>query len=435
MVVRMGNRAEFPVALFAAIAADLVAVPTSAALTAGEAEWIIADSGAAAVIADPALPVDPGAAQLVGPGQLAQWRSPRSAQPEHAVGDPDRPALLTYTSGTSGRPKGVLHAHRSAWGRRPMVPGWTGLGEGDVMLHAGALNWTYTLGVGLMDPWACAASAVVYDGPKDPQVWPALIEAAAATHFAAVPGVYRALLRDGAPDTWRLESLRAALTAGEALPPPLLARWQEATGVPLREALGMSEISTFVSAGPHTPPRPGSAGRAQPGRRIAVLDDRGQPAPPDEIGRLAIDRTDPGLMLGYWQARAQQARPETGEWFVTGDLASLDTDGYLRHHGRGDDLINAMGYRVSPVEVEEGLATAPGVREVAVAGTHAAEGVTLVTAFVVPADPAVGVDEDAVLAHAAARLAAYKCPRRVVIVDSLPRTANGKVQRRELGDG
>lgn len=342
---------------------------------------------------------------------------------------------MTYTSGTTGRPKGVLHAHRSAWGRRPMHDGWYGLREDDVMLHAGALSWTFTLGVGLTDPWAKGATAVVYDGPRDGLVWPRLVAATGATLFAAVPGVYRHLLRHGDPTTWDLRTLRHGLVAGEALPRTVLQGWQEATGRPLYESLGMSEISTFVSSGPTTPVRRGSPGRAQPGRQVVALDPdtlEGE-VPPGELGRLAVHRSDPGLMLGYWQRPEADAEVLRGEWFVSADLVRIDADGYLTYEGRADDVMNAMGYRVSPAEVEGVLASCPGVAEVAVVAVDKGEGVSVVTAVVVATEGA-GTPSlsETVMAHAREHLAAYKCPREVRVVAALPKTPNGKIRRADL---
>lgn len=438
VLLRMGNRAEFPFVFFGAIAAGLVAVPTSSQLTPDEAAGLLADSGAQAVALDPDLELAvPQGVSVVTADDITRWLA-SDERADHDLGDPDRPAFITYTSGTTGRPKGVVHAHRSAWGRRPMYRGWYGIDEGDVMLHAGALNWTYTLGVGLTDPWANAATAIVYDGARDGQVWPRIVHSHTATHLAAVPGVYRHLLRHGDASTWDLSSLRAALVAGEALPSALWQEWTETTGVPLHESLGMSEISTFVSTGPDTPVRQGSPGRAQPGRRIAVLDPEAlahpTPLPPNEIGLLAVHRDDPGLMLGYWQRPEETAEVMRAEWFVTSDRAELDADGYLTYHGRSDDVMNAMGYRVSPVEVEDALAGTPGVHEVAVAAVNAGDGVSLVCAWVVPTDS--GTDRqslrESVIARAGERLAAYKRPREVRFVGALPRTANGKVVRRDL---
>ena len=179
--------------------------------------------------------------------------------------------------------------------------------------------------------------------------------------------------------------------------------------------------------------RPGSAGRPQTGRRIAILPLEGgdEPLPANEIGLLAIHRADPGLMLGYWQRPDEDAATTRGDWFVGGDLAAFDADGYLWYRGRADDVMNVGGYRVSPLEVEAALADCPGIAEVAVKEHRVREDVAIIAAFVVARDGAApGVD--AIMAHAAGRLAAYKRPREVFFVESLPRGANGKLLRRAL---
>jgi acyl-coenzyme A synthetase/AMP-(fatty) acid ligase len=160
--------------------------------------------------------------------------------------------------------------------------------------------------------------------------------------------------------------------------------------------------------------------------------DGNDPLPTGQTGLLAVHRSDPGLMLRYWERPAEDAQAWRGDWFVGGDLAHLDSDGYVIHHGRADDVLNAGGYRVSPQEVERVLAGAPGVADVGVAEVTVRDGVRVVGAFVVP-EPG-GCDPEAVQAYAARALATYKVPRVVRLVDELPRTANGKLLRRELGD-
>ncbi|WP_353357324.1 acyl-CoA synthetase [Intrasporangium sp. DVR] len=436
MLIRMGNTSDYALLHFGAMAAGLVSVPTSPQLTAEEVAFLLADCGARAAATSDALAVDlPTGVLRVSPQDVARWRGEASPAAYGSTGADD-PAFLVYTSGTTGRPKGVLHAHRSAWGRRPMHDAWLGLRESDVLLHAGAFNWTYTLGVGLTDPWANRATALIYNGPRDPGVWARLVEAHGASIFAAVPGVYRQLLRSGALEASDTTSLRHGVTAGEALPPALLEEWRERTGLELYEALGMSEVSTFISSGPGTPVKPGSPGKPQPGRCVAVLpvDGGDEPLPNGQTGLLAVHRTDPGLMLGYWRRSDEEAQVLRGQWFVGGDLVDIGTDGYVMFHGRADDVMNAMGYRVSPLEVEDCLARHPSVAEVGVTEVEVRPGVRIIAAFVVPvdADDPDHVDAAGLLAHAAEHLAAYKRPREVVYVDTLPRTGNGKLRRRDL---
>lgn len=436
ILIRLDNTSSYAFAFFGAIAAGLVPLATSTHLTAEEAAFLTSDSGSRAVILADAIARTevPAGVDIITAGDIAAMirEGPRCA---FAMTRADDPAYMVYTSGTTARPKGVLHAHRSAWGRRPMYQGWYGIGAHDRVLHAGAFNWTYTLGTGLTDPWANGATSIIHTGEKSPDIWRRLIAATGATLFAAVPGVYRQMLKYAAPhELQRLDTLRHGLMAGETPPEDLFDAWHGATGRSLYEALGMSEISTYISASPTTPRKPGAVGKPQPGRAIAILPEDGgtDPLPLGETGLLAVHRTDPGLMLGYWQRPGEEAEVLRGDWFVGGDLAMIDSDGYVAHKGRANDIMKALGYRVAPQEVEAVLATFPGVAEVACAEKRVREDVSVIAAYVVPRDPATPPDAQALIAHAHAHLAPYKCPREIVFVSSLPRTANGKVMRRGL---
>lgn len=435
VMIRMGNTSDYALVFFGAIAAGLVALPSSPELTEGEADFLLEDSGAKLLVvsSDLQLRSHPGVRVIDQKDvrQMLRTQDPADYAPTGA----EDPAFLIYTSGTTGEPKGVLHAQRSAWGRRPMVEGWYGgMGPDDVVLHAGAFNWTYTIGVGLTDPWANGATAVIYNGERDVQVWPALIERFRATLFATVPGLYRQILKYCDLRAHDLSSLRHGLCAGEALRPALLQAWRDTTGLELYEALGMSECSTYISSSPSVPVRPGSPGKPQRGRCVAVLPIEGgaDPLPPGEVGMLAVHRSDPGLMIGYWNRPDETEMVERGPWFVGGDLASFDDQGYVHYHGRNDDVMNAMGYRVSPLEVEHCLSHHPLVSEVAVGELSVRDDVSVIAAFVVPSDPD-EADAAPLFEYARRHLARYKCPREIVFVDRLPRTKNGKVLRRELG--
>ncbi len=436
VMIRLDNTSSYALLFFGAIAGGFVPLPASSALTAHEAQFLLEDSEAHAIALGHGLGVEcvpEGVIELHGDDvarMIAAGPEPGAAYADTAADDP---AYLIYTSGTTAHPKGVLHAQRAAWGRRPMYRGWYGIGADDRMLHAGAFNWTYTLGTGLTDPWANAATAIVYTGEKHPELWPALIRATGATLFAAVPGVYRQILKYAAADCRDLGELRHGLMAGETPPPGLFEEWRAATGRELCEALGMSEVSTYVSCAPDVPRRDGFVGKPQPGRRVAILpvDGGGEPLPPGSEGLLAVHRSDPGLMLGYWRRPGEEAEVLRGDWFVGGDLARMDADGYLAHLGRANDVIKALGYRVSPQEVEAALAAHPCVAEVACAEVEVRPGVHVVGAFVVRRE-GVQVAEQDVLHFADGVLAEYKRPRLVRFVDALPRTANGKIRRASL---
>ncbi len=202
-----------------------------------------------------------------------------------------------------------------------------------------------------------------------------------------MPGLYRQILKYNDLRAFDLSSLRHGLTAGEALSTALLEQWRTTTGKELYEALGMSECSTYVSSSPSAPVRPGSPGKPQTGRCVAALPVEGgeEPLPPGETGLLAVHRSDPGLMLGYWNRPEEEALVYRGDWFIGGDLVHFDADGYMIYHGRNDDVMNAMGYRVSPLEVEHCLSRHPAVAEVAVTELTVRDGVSVIAAFVVPA--------------------------------------------------
>lgn len=432
--IRLGNSSQSALMFFAAMAGGFIALPLSDQLTASELAALLDDSGAAALASADVLPdiASRGGILIFSADDVGAMIS-RNTDEGYTSTRRDDPAFLIYTSGTTARPKGVLHAHRSALGRQPMYQGWYGIRSDDRMLHAGAFNWTFTLGVGLTDPWANGATAIVCIGNKAPELWPNVIAETGATLFAAVPGIYRQILKYAPPTRGALGKLRHGLMAGETPPPGLIEEWTSTTGLPLYEALGMSEISTYISTGPSVPHKPGTVGKAQAGRRVAILPVEGddEPLPPNREGLIAVHRSDPGLMLGYWNRPQEEAEVLRADWFTGGDLGSIDDEGYISHLGRANELMNAGGYRVSPLEVEAAIARCPAVAEVACTEVRIRSDVSIIAAFIVAAE---GATRDAAIIKdfASKTLAAYKIPREIVFVDRLPRTPNGKIQRKAL---
>lgn len=429
VLLRLGNTVEFPVAFLGAIAAGLVPVPTSAQLTVPEITRMAAGLDARLIVAGEGVALPEGAAAPVMTEVALRGFEALPPAPWH-MGDPDRPAYIIFTSGTSGLPRGVVHAHRAIIGRATMLHGWEGLAAGDRLLHAGAFNWTYTLGTGLMDPWTVGATALIPGAGTGIAQLPLLLKRFDATIFAAAPGIFRQMLRE-APNL-PLPKLRHALSAGEKLPAPVRAAWEAATGTEILEALGMSEISTFVSAAPGRPAPGEATGWPQPGRRVAVLNAAGEPVPRGSPGTLAVDRADPGLFLGYLDAPAENAARMQGTWFLTGDTVKMAADGAITYLGRSDDMMNAGGFRVSPLEVEAAIAAHPAIAELAAVELPVKAGASVIAVFYVAAGP---VTEAELQDHARSCLARYKEPRLWVAVDALPKNANGKTDRRALRDG
>ncbi|WP_420325207.1 class I adenylate-forming enzyme family protein [Mameliella sp.] len=426
LLMRLGNTVDFPIAYLGAIAAGVVPVPTSSQLTAPEVTRIIEHLAPKAILRAENIPCPETDLPVFGPGDYESWHDLPPA--DYQMGNPDRLAYIIYTSGTSGTPRAVGHAHRAIWARQMMMEGWYGLRAEDRLLHAGAFNWTYTLGTGLMDPWTLGATALIPAAGTDPAQLALLMKRFEATIFAAAPGVFRQVLKFPVPE---MPALRHTLAAGEKLSEALRDRWREATGTEIYEAYGMSECSTFISSAPGRPALPGTLGRPQPGRRVAILGEDAAPVPLGTEGTIAIDRHDPGLMLRYVGAPEATAEKFRGDWYLTGDRGAMDSEGNITYLGRDDDMMNAGGYRVSPLEVEAALADLPGVTELAVTDIAVKEDVRIVAAFYT-ADAE--LDEGALKAAAAERLARYKCPRAFIRIDTLPRNPNGKLQRKALKD-
>ncbi|NNE81584.1 MAG: acyl-CoA synthetase [Silicimonas sp.] len=416
ILMRIGNSPDFPVVFLGAIAAGLIPVPTSAALGPSEITRIADMLSPDAIVAGPDIPLPDHRAPLLYPDQLAK------AKPLTDLADTlsDDPAYIVFTSGTSGGPMGVVHAHRAIWARGMMFNGWYDLRSDDRMLHAGAFNWTFTLGTGLMDPWTKGASALVLAPGTPIDALPQLAREHEATIIAGAPGVFRHLLKSPMPT---LPKLRHVLVAGEKLPETLRQSWKSATHTDMHEAFGQTECSTFISGSPTRPAPAGTLGFTQPGRAVAVLGPDG-PVLRGELGAIAVHASDPGLRLGY----LDDTRPPEGEWVLTGDMGVMRPDGAIEYHGRNDDILTAGGFRIAPSEIEDAMLTHPDLEEAA-AVDHALTPETTVIALHYTGKK---LEDDVLSTHAAKHLARYKQPRVFIHAQSLPRNANGKLLRKTL---
>lgn len=417
IALRLGNSLDFPLIFFAAQHLGAVPIAISSQLSAAELMPLLHLTQPDMIARDAALTLPDTAAIVVE--DLGALRRHKPA-PQHDTGAND-PAYIVFTSGSSGTPKAVVHAHRAAWARQMMQHGWCQMRPEDRVLHAGAFNWTYTLGTGLTDPWVAGAQALIHIGAARPDIHRDLIAQHKPTIFAAVPGIYRRILKSKNELHQDFSGLRYGLSAGETLPAALRKQWRQLTGTDLHEALGMSEVSTFISSSPTRPAPDGHMGWPQDGRQIAVLGDDG-PVPRGQEGELAVHRDDPGLMLGY----LGDTKP-LPEWWRTGDQVVMQESGAMQYLGRLDDLMTANGYRVSPLELEAALSQCDGVHEVGVTEISPKPDIRIIAAFITgPADP------EEVMAQLATRLAPYKMPKHIQTIADLPRGPTGKVRRGAL---
>lgn len=455
VLIRLPNCLDYPVAFLGAMKRGAVPVPTSMMLTEEELLYVARDAGVRVLITEtttwtrmhPALAREPALGHVLLAGDDHDQGPPAASalplgpafaavtctSPPHPT-RADDPAYLVYTSGTTGYPKGVLHAHRALLGRQPASVYWFDFApEGDRVLHAGKYNWTYTLGTGLTDPLYRGHTTIVHEGTSTTaDLWPRLLARHAATTFIAVPTIYRQILQKTRASRADVPALRHCMSAGEHLSDEVLAAWRERFGLEVYEGLGMSECSYYMCQTHARPVRPGSAGFMQPGHAIELLDPTTlAKVATDAEGMLCIHKSDPGLMLRYWNRPDETAACFRGGWFLTGDYARRDAEGYIWFLGRKDDLINSFGYRISPHEVDRVLKDHVEVADAAAVGEEVAPGKVLVVAYVT-LRPGSTLSPEALVAYAETRLASYKAPRIVYLVDELPRTRNGKVLRRAL---
>jgi malonyl-CoA/methylmalonyl-CoA synthetase len=420
----------------AALRLGLVVVPANTAYLEREIAHLVGDAAPrAAVVDDPdragwirranpdVLVVGPDVDVADSGGSRRRYRgdTPRPPGGPAPVLDavrPEDPALLGYTSGTTGTPKGAVLSHGNLLASSESVRlAWRWTAD-DRLVLALPLFHIHGLGVGLHGTLLAGASAVLL--PRfDPDAVLDAVAAHDATLFFGVPTMY-ARLADS-PRLAELGRLRLCVSGSAPLPPAVFDRLADGSGQRILERYGMTETGMNVSNPYDGERRPGTVGFPLPGVELRLAND------------AEIHLRGPNVFGGYWGRPDATAAAFTGDgWFKTGDIGEHDPDGYLRLVGRARDLIITGGLNVYPREVEDVLLQHPGVAEVAVAGTPDAEWGEVVTAWVVPARAATPPREAELAGFAAERLARFKCPRRVVFVDALPRNALGKVLRHEL---
>jgi 2-aminobenzoate-CoA ligase len=416
------NTPELIASWFGVLLAGGVAVATMPMLRAGELTKVIAKAQVSHALVDARL-----AGEVHGVRELRTLDDlPARGAFEPVATSRDDVALIAFTSGTTGEPKGCVHFHRDVlaicdtFARNILDPS-----PDDVFTGTAPVAFTFGLGVLVLFPMRFGASFAPIAKPGlEPLV--ETVNRHGVTTLATAPTMYRALLRAD-PE---LGSLRACISAGEPLPAGVARAWHERTGIRIVDGIGSTEMLHIFIAARAENTKFGSVGTPVPGYEARVVDEHMRPLPAGEVGRLAV-RGPTGCR---YLDDPRQTEYVVDGWNVTGDSFRVDEDGYFWFEARNDDLIVSSGYNISPFEVETALLEHDAVAECAVVAAPDADRGHVVKAFVVLAEGVAGGDElvDELQAHVKERIAPYKYPRRVEFLDALPRTPTGKVQRSEL---
>ena len=351
----------------------------------------------------------------------------------------DDPALLLYTSGSTGLPKGILHAHRLVLGYLASVSLFYELQMrevGQVLWTPSDWSWIAGIVNVQMTGWYFGHTVVAGQGKVTPEWILGFLERHGVTHTFLTPTALKRLASLDDPRLrWPALGLRAIGTGGEPCPGAVLEWANSKLGVPVNEFYGLTEVNHLIGNCQRLyPVRPGSMGKAYPGHLLQIIDEAGQPVACGVSGQIAVHRSDPTLFLGYWHQPERTSAMYLGDWVLTGDYARMDDGGYYWYEGRRDDLIKSAGYRIGPAEVEDALVSHPSVEEAAVVGVPDPDRGQLVKAFVrlVPGQEASDELAESLRQHVKTNLAVYKYPRLIEFVQEFPLTSTGKISRKDL---
>ena len=428
----IGNRPEWALTMMACFRIGAVVLPCTEQLRANDLRMRIDAARPALIVADERnreqLEAAAGGISILFVPDDSLFAGEPSAIVEL---NHDDPCLITFTSGTAGEPKAVVHAQRYLHGQRVQAAHWLGARPGELVWCTAASGWSKSARNVFIAPWLSGAAALLHDARFDPFERLELLERERVDVLCMAPTEYRVIAKRA---TLRpLKHLHGAVAAGEALNPEVLRAWKEATGLEIRDGYGQTETGQMTGTPHGTPARPGSMGRALPGMGLAVVD-----------GELTVDpKTVPTFFLGYLDEQVRrhhdgswhvQDRRDAGPWH-TGDKVGEDHEGWLYFEGRGDDVIVSAGYRIGPFEVESALVAHPAVAEAAAVAAPDEERGSVVRAVVVLRDGAPTPSPELVRElqeHVKRETAPYKYPRVIDFVDELPKTSSGKVRRAAL---
>ncbi len=416
----VGNRIEWALTLLACWRMGAVALPCSPQLRRHDLELrSSAAAPALCVVAEELLDELPDEVPAMTLAEVAETLDEDRPQETPAAIEemgPEDPALIVFTSGTTGEPRGVVHPYRYLTGQRAQAEHWLGSRPGELVWCTTAPGWSKSARNVFLAPWLTGAAAVIHEGRFDPAERLDMIEALAVNVLCQAPTEYRMLAKR--TTLRRLPSLRRMVSAGEALEAETITAFREATGLEPADGYGQTETGHISGNLAGEPVRPGSMGKPLPGIVVRVLD-----------GELQLQANSSPTFFSHFL----DGERFEGEWWPTGDLVRLEDDGHLWFEGRGDDVIISSGYRIGPVEVESALLAHPAVAEAAAVAHPDPERGAVVRAVVVPRDrePSGELARE-LQEHCKRETAPYKFPRIVEFATELPKTHSGKVKRAAL---
>jgi acyl-coenzyme A synthetase/AMP-(fatty) acid ligase len=420
VMILIGNRIEWVLSMLACWRMGAVALPCNTQLRSQDlALRASAAAPALAVGEDELLAELPDGVEAMTLAEVHEAMDedlPQETPVRPADLGPDDGALIVFTSGTTGEPRGALHSQRYLAGQAVQAEHWFGAREGDVAWCTNATGWSKSARNVFVAPWLRGATAVIHDGRFDPAERLDLCEELGVNVLCQAPTEYRMLAKR--TQLRPIKSLRHLVSAGEPLNPEIIRTFHEATGLEIHDGYGQTETGQVTGMRPGEPVRPGSMGKPLPGFEVRIEEDELQLRPSS---------------CPTFFARYLDGEPFAEEWWRTGDLIRRDDDGYLFFDGRSDDLILSSGYRIGPFEVESALVSHPAVAEAAAVAAPDPERGAVVRAIVVLRD---GEPSDELVAelqeHCKRTTAPYKFPRIVEFTEELPKTASGKIKRAEL---
>lgn len=449
IMVLMGHVPEWHVVLTALLKLGAIAVPNAAQLRANDLRFRAQHTNSVAIISgaqgieeiDAVREEVPSLRHFISVGDGREdWESyerlMEDASEDFAAEDttPGEDAFILYTSGTTAHPKGALHTVGYTYVKRVLARYWLDLREGDRVWCTAATGWAKNIW-NVLGPWSLGNEIFVHEGPFDPVDRLELIGRYGITVLCQTATEYRVLANTPEFENADLSSVRHAVSGGETLNARVIERFEELHGITIYEGYGQTETTRLVANFPGLEVKPGSMGKPAPGCDVRVIDEDGNELPPGEQGYIALSADNPGLMKGYWRQPEQTEAVMRNGFYLTGDRASRDEDGYIWFAGRSDDVIISAGARIDPLEVEEALIGHPAIAESAAVGKPDKEWGEIVKVYAVltggyePSEELIREIQE----YAKGVTDLYKYLREIEFIDELPKTAtSGKIRRSDL---